>query len=122
MRSPVIRLLAVAALALSGTAAFAHAFLDHADPPVGRTVPAAPAAVRLWFTERLEMKLSRVLVFDAHDQRVDRNDSHGDANDPTEIAVSLLPLAPGTYKVEWHVVSVDGHMTSGHHSFTVAGP
>ncbi|MFO6426812.1 copper resistance protein CopC [Escherichia coli] len=28
-------------------------------------------------------------------------------------------LKPGTYIVDWHVVSVDGHKTKGHYTFSV---
>lgn len=35
----------------------------------------------------------------------------------------IVPLAdslkPGTYTVDWHVVSVDGHKTKGHYTFSV---
>ncbi|MGQ7178833.1 CopC domain-containing protein YobA, partial [Escherichia coli] len=35
----------------------------------------------------------------------------------------IVPLAdslkPGTYIVDWHVVSVDGHKTKGHYTFSV---
>ena len=40
-------------LGISGCA-FGHAFLDHAAPPVGSTLSAAPDRVRLWFTQQLE--------------------------------------------------------------------
>ncbi len=109
-----------AALALSAATAFAHALLDHADPPVGRTVEQAPTAVRLWFSQRLE-PFSRAQVFDSANKQVDRGDCHVDPQDPTELVVSLAPLAAGTYKVVWHVVSVDGHLTTGTHTFKVAG-
>lgn len=112
-----------AALAICGAAsAFAHAFIDHASPPVGRTVSPAPAEVRLWFTQKLEAAFSRIQVFDGHDQRVDRNDSHLDPKDPTQLIVSMRPLPPGSYKVIWRVVSVDTHVTEGHYTFKVAGP
>lgn len=119
-----IRVAAVTAVValLTATAALAHAFIDHADPPVGRTVHPAPAAIRLWFTQELEPAFSRVQVFDANDQRVDRNDSHVDPKDRTELAASLKPLPPGSYKVVWRVVSVDTHVTEGHYTFKVAGP
>jgi hypothetical protein len=122
MRTRAISALAFAATLALSAAAFAHAFLDHADPAVGRTVQAAPSAVRLWFTEKLEPAFSRAQVFGAADKEVDRGDSHVDSQDPTELVVSLPPLAPGTYKVVWRVVSVDTHVTDGHHTFTVAGP
>ncbi len=123
MRTRFKTMLAGAALAICGAAtAFAHAFIDHAAPAVGRTVSPAPADVRLWFTQNLEGAFSRIQVLDAHDQRVDRNDSHLDPKDPTELVVSLRPLLPGSYKVVWRVVSVDTHVTEGHYTFRVAGP
>ena len=116
-------MLAGAAFAICDAApAFAHAFIDHANPPVGRTVSPAPAEVRLWFTQNLEAAFSRIQVLDGHDQRVDGNDSHLDPKDPTELIVSLRPLPPGRYKVVWRVVSVDTHVTEGHYTFRVVGP
>jgi hypothetical protein len=34
--------------------------------------------------------------------------------------VSLKPVGPGTYRVSWHVVSVDTHPTEGNFTFRVA--
>ena len=34
--------------------------------------------------------------------------------------VGVKPLAPGQYKVSWHVVSVDTHHTHGDFTFIVA--
>lgn len=118
---PRICLAAAAAIALATTAAFAHAFIDHASPPVGRTVSPAPTEIRLWFSQQLEPAFSRVQVLDAEGRRVDRGDSHVDPKDATELTVSLQPLPPGSYKVAWRVVSVDTHVTEGHYTFKVAG-
>jgi methionine-rich copper-binding protein CopC len=35
------------------------------------------------------------------------------------LQISLKALPPGTYKVRWHVLSVDTHKTEGSYSFTV---
>lgn len=109
-------------MALSNTAAFAHAFIDHANPPAGRAVSPAPAEIRLWFTQKLEGAFSHIQVLDAQDQRVDRNDSHVDPKDPTALIVSVRPLPPGSYKVLWRVVSVDTHVTEGQYTFNVEKP
>lgn len=115
-------LLAAAATAMSGTVAFAHAFIDHASPPVGRAISSAPPDVRLWFTENVEAAFSHIQVLDDKGQRVDRNDSHVDPKDPAELVVSVRPLPPGSYKVLWRVVSADTHVTEGHYTFRVEGP
>lgn len=100
--------------------AFGHAFLDHASPPVGSTLSAAPDRVRLWYTQKLEPAFSGIEVADAHGARVDDGNVTLDPNDATSLSVGLKPLGPGTYTVHWHVVSVDTHRTEGSLTFEVA--
>ena len=116
MKTPLLTLLLVIGATWTG---WAHAFLDHADPAVGSQVRAIPSQVKLWFTETLEPALSRVQVFDASGQEVDRHDVHPERNNATVLEVSLPALKPGKYKVLWRVVSVDTHVTSGTFSFEV---
>ena len=97
----------------------AHAMLDHAQPQVGADVSKPPSKVKLWYTQRLEPAFSKIQVFDARGKEVDRKDAHVDPNDRSELMVSLPLLAAGTYKVMWHVVSVDTHRTQGNFKFTV---
>lgn len=98
----------------------AHAFLDRAEPRVGSKVHAPPPRVTLWFTERLEPAYSRVKVVDATGRQVDNADGAVDAGDPHVLRASLTPLAPGTYRVIWRVLSVDTHVTEGDFTFSVA--
>jgi len=112
-------LLIAAALMLLGTApAFPHAFLDHASPLVGSTVHAAPHEVSLTFTQNIESAFSTVEVTDAGGARVDQGKAQISGN---VVRVGLKPLAAGTYKVRWHVLSVDTHRTEGSFSFSVGG-
>jgi copper resistance protein C len=99
--------------------AWAHAFLDHAEPKVGSTIGGAPTEMKLWFTQELEPAFSTLEVQDALGKEVDRKDAHLDAKDKTLFLVSLPPLPAGTYQVIWHVVSVDTHKTQGHFEFTI---
>lgn len=119
MMRRLIAPLALALVALSGPRVFAHAFPDHAQPAIGSTVSPAPTEVRIWFTQKLEPAFSKLDVHDAKGAQVDNGDAQVDAHDPTLLHVSLKPLAPGTYKVDWHVVSVDTHATEGNFTFTV---
>jgi len=111
--------LAVAAW-LFACAAGAHAFLDHAEPAVGSTVHATPAEVRIWFSERLEPAFSTAELQDASGRRVGTQDATVDASDPALLRMAVPPLAPGRYRVKWHVLSVDTHVTEGDFTFTVA--
>ncbi len=104
---------------LAGTFAQAHAFLDHANPRVGSTVPAAPSEVTLSFTQNLEAAFSSVQVTDANGARVDLGKAQISGS---TMRVGLKALSPGTYKVQWRVLSVDTHTTQGGFSFHVGHP
>ena len=99
--------------------AFAHAFLDHADPRVGSEIATAPVEVKVWFTQDLEPAFSSLQVFDANGTEVDKKDSHPDSKDKTLLIISVPPLQAGTYKIVWKVVSVDTHHTAGDFKFTI---
>jgi copper resistance protein C len=105
---------------LAGSARLeAHAFLKHADPGVGSTVQTSPREVQIRFTENIEPAVSSIQVFDASGKEVDKRDLHPDHSDHALLHLSLPPLAAGTYKVAWRVVSVDTHVTSGNFTFQV---
>ena len=59
------------AVTLAAPAARAHAFLDHASPAVGSSLPAAPSAVTMWFTQQLEPAFTTATVSDKSGARVD---------------------------------------------------
>ena len=97
----------------------AHAFLDHASPPVGSSVPASPPIVTLWFTQDLEPAFSSVTVTNEAGQRVDLGKAQIPQGSPAELQIGLKPLAGGIYLVSWHVVSVDTHPTEGTFTFEI---
>jgi copper resistance protein C len=99
--------------------AWAHAFLDHAEPKVGGTVASSPSVIKIWFTQELEPAFSTIEVQDAQGNQVDKKDFHLDEKDKTLLIVSVPQLPDGTYSVTWHVTSVDTHRTQGHFEFTV---
>jgi hypothetical protein len=113
------RILTLACAALWAAAAHAHAMLDHAEPRVGSKVSAAPAEVKLWFSEALEGAFSTASVTDAAGRRVDRADAHLDPANKALLQVSLQALGPGAYTVHWRAVSIDTHVTQGKFTFRV---
>jgi methionine-rich copper-binding protein CopC len=96
--------------------AIAHAFLQHADPGAGATLEWAPKCVALAFSEKLKPGVSGVSVSDAagDDVRLGPVVFSGKS-----MAAPVGPLAPGTYRVAWHAVSLDDHRTQGAYTFTV---
>jgi methionine-rich copper-binding protein CopC len=103
-------------LGLGGTGAHAHAMLASASPPVGGSIGAAPRQVTLSFTQGLEPAFSSVQVTDSKGARVDAGKAQVSGS---TMSVGLKALSPGTYKVHWHVLSVDTHKTEGSFSFHV---
>lgn len=101
---------------MASTAAKAHAFLDHAEPRVGSSVPTAPREVVLSYTQNLEPAFSSVEVSDASGARVDLGKPSISAS---VMRVGLKQLSPGTYRVHWQVLSVDTHTSEGNFSFHV---
>ena len=102
------------------THAWAHAFLDHADPKVGNTLTNSPTEIKIWFTQNLEPAFSTLEVRDPQGQEVDKKDAHLDDKDKSLFLVSLPQQLPtGTYTVIWHAVSVDTHKTQGRFEFTI---
>ena len=103
-------------IVFGATGAWAHAFLDHAEPSVGSTVQTSPREISLSFTEALEPAFSAVEVRDANGARVDQGKARVSAS---VMRVGLKALTPGTYTVQWHALSVDTHKTEGSFSFHV---
>ena len=108
--------LAALVFALLAAPAFAHTFLEHADPRVGSIVDKAPARVTLHFSEELEPAFSTLKVVDGGGHEVDSADKQVDAG---AMSVAVPALKPGKYKVIWRAVSTDSHATQGDFTFEV---
>ena len=99
------------------TAALAHAALLEAEPASGAVLDAMVARVTIEFSEPVAPMAFRLLEPGGGTVELT-----GTANGP---AVSIgLPDArqPGTYFVEWHVVSADGHPVAGSIALSLGMP
>ena len=94
----------------------AHALLDRAEPRVGNTAEAAPREVTLYFTQKLEAAFSNIMITNEAGERVDTGKTRVSGS---QMAISLRPVSSGTYRVIWHVLSVDAHTIDGNYSFRV---
>jgi hypothetical protein len=113
-------LAALLASILASTAAFAHAFLDHATPGVGATINSAPGELQLSFSQNIVPAFSGVTLKTAGGAEIPLGKAMLDAGSANTLHVKLgKALPPGTYFVSWHVVSVDTHPTSGTYKFTI---
>src|SRR3954465_8108463 len=106
-------------LALFGSApaALAHAELRRAVPQPGSVVSASPPEVRLQFSEGIEGRFSGLDVAAPNGARVPTGRAQLQG---TAMVVPITkPLSPGVYRVNWHVLSVDGHKVQGSFTFEV---
>lgn len=109
----------VAATPFMASPAFAHAFLERAEPAVGSEVTAAPHKVAIRFTEGVEPLFSTIELRDAQGALVQTGKPHTEPGNDRELEVELPTLHAGRYTVTWHVMSVDTHKTEGSFQFTI---
>lgn len=117
-----LRLAALAILAwaaISTVPARAHAIVVETVLQVDAVVH-APIDVRLRFNSRIDHARSRLVLLDATGKEttvvIDRNT-------PADIlSARIADIAPGTYRLRWQVLALDGHITRGDIPFTVAQP
>jgi copper resistance protein C len=115
----MFRLLIALAASVIGVAAHAHAFLIQAVPPVGGVISAPPGEIRITFTEGIEQVFSHIELMTTDGQPINTAQAAVDPRDNAQLVLPLPHLAPGRYRVRWHVVSVDTHPTEGDYVFEV---
>ncbi|QBC02294.1 CopC domain-containing protein YobA [Enterobacter cloacae] len=97
----------------------AHAHLKQQNPAADSQVT-PPQVLTLIFSEGIEPGFSGVVVTDTQKQVMKTGTVKRDEKNNTQLTVPLeQTLTPGTYQVDWHVVSVDGHKTKGSYHFSV---
>jgi copper transport protein len=94
--------------------------LERAEPAPNAQLPAAPAEIRLWFTEPLEAKYSGFELRNAQGAVVETAPSLLDTADPHQLVMQPGELPDGLYTVVWSNVSAaDGHHSEGSFPFTI---
>jgi methionine-rich copper-binding protein CopC len=107
-----------AVLAATPTIVAAHSLLLEASPAADAVLPAPPTEIALRFNNRVEKRLSTILLADGRGEtrRVEiRADGPAD-----RLNASAPALGPGAWRLEWRVLSTDGHVVTGRYSFRIA--
>ncbi len=114
-----VTLAAVAAVLLVTSPAVAHSLLLESSPAAEATLTTPPPQLTLRFNNRIEKRLSRISLLDERGtpQALTIAVADGGAD---RLTAAVPPLAPGAYRVEWHVLSTDGHVVSGSFGFRLA--
>ena len=114
-----VTLAAVAAVLLIASPAVAHSLLLESSPAAEATITTPPPQLTLRFNNRIEKRLSRINLLDERGtpQALTIVVADGGAD---RLTAAVPPLEPGAYRVEWHVLSTDGHVVSGSFRFRLA--
>ena len=107
--------------ATKDASALRHTRLLRSIPLADSAITASPATVQLWFSEKIELGLSRVRIEDAAGKSVAVSPLTQDATRTGAPVVGRVPapLANGTYKLHWTAASADGHAVKGSFGFTI---
>ncbi|MGO4546838.1 copper resistance protein CopC [Paenibacillus sp. 2TAB23] len=95
----------------------AHAYIAQSTPYSDAELTAAPPAIRLTFTEKIDTKLSNVTL-----KRIDNGaETAGVLSGDEDITLiyTIPKLNDGIYEVSWQVLSLDSHITDGSFQFAV---
>ena len=110
-------LASLAAIAAFPGRGWAHAVIITSQPSAGGSVRGPIVDFRLQYNSRIDPKRSR-LVLDLPDGRHRSLPIQpGDSLDT--LAAKASGLSPGSYRLHWQVLSVDGHITRGDIPFDV---
>lgn len=119
-RRIALALLARGALLALASQAQAHAHLVGATPAPNAALSSGVKAITLRFNEPVMARFSGLDITGQNGAKVATSPVSVDAKGRKALTASLTsPLAPGAYKVSWHVVSADTHKMQGAYSFRV---
>ncbi len=101
--------------------AHAHADLVETLPGQGEVITTSPEELRLTFTEAVELAFTEISITGTDETEIDVGEPGLDPDDNKTIVVPVeVELTPGTYTVEWAVVSADGHKIEGSYEMDIA--
>ena len=96
---------------------FAHAVLMSSTPEKNSTVKGPQVEITLRYNVRIDGGRSRVQLVSpdgtTSDLKLDTQSK------PDVLQCKISELKPGTYKIEWHVLASDGHISKGEVPFKV---
>ena len=96
----------------------AHAVVVSASPSANSTNTGTRVPIDLEFNSRIDLSRSRLAITDARKQT--RALSLALDSPANRLQALASGLAPGAYRLEWYVLSTDGHITRGRLTFKVA--
>jgi methionine-rich copper-binding protein CopC len=116
----VIGAIALTPSVTRGSGARRHVHLVKSEPAANDTI-VAPAVVRLWFSEKVELKITTVKLRHSAGGVVTMGKvTRSGADDGAPLVAPITgALAPGAYVVNWSTAADDGHPSKGAIDFVV---
>lgn len=115
----IILCLFILVLSMQVNTAWAHATLVKSEPPRRASLSESPKQVQLWFNEEIEASYASVEVLDSDNTIVSVEKPKAVENDLKSVELALPELNPGRYKVQFRVLSVDGHVVESSYDFRI---
>lgn len=119
-RRTFIVMLTVCLIPTLERAAMAHALVMESTPAVDSNVGGPDIEINLRFNSRIDQGRSRLTLIGPDDANHRLAVSLASARDMLQAKAS--GLTPGSYKLRWQVLAIDGHITRGDIPFRVTQP
>jgi copper transport protein len=92
----------------------AHAFIVKSSPYNNEILKKSPPKVSIQFDETIQSVYDSIQVYDAKGERVDQKNGGINPKNSTILECGLTQNLPnGTYRIQWKVISNDGHPVQG---------
>lgn len=112
-------LLVIASVPRSAASAV-HLRLVRSDPVADTALAAPPNAVKLWFSQKVDAKVTSVRVTGPNEKVMDVAPVTIAATDSAPAVAAIRGDMPAAkYKVAWRTMAADGHVVRGEFAFTV---
>jgi methionine-rich copper-binding protein CopC len=97
-----------------------HLHLERSEPAANDTVAAAPAAVKLWFSEQPELAVTTIRLSTTGGGAVALAPLARDTGATAPVVATLRGHpAAGAYNVWWRSTARDGHVSTGQFQFVI---
>ena len=103
-----------------GERAMAHALVVESSPAPDSSVSGVALEITLRFNSRLDHERSRLTLIGP--DSVNHRLAVSPDGPPDMLQAKTAGLPPGTYKLRWQVLAIDGHITRGDIPFRVTQP
>ncbi|MDQ0198336.1 copper resistance protein CopC [Neobacillus ginsengisoli] len=100
----------------------AHAYILKSAPFENEILKSSPLKVTIQFDESIQPVFNSLQVYDSKGNQIDQKNGHINSKNSSILEADLKKNLPkGTYRIQWKVVSNDGHPVQGVIPFQIGG-